>query len=226
MSWRISQLSYRESLLKRNDDQDALRYHRLVSPPTHEEQEAQRQDIRDVFTLRDGASVLEPGAGTGVFTQLLLTLADIELTVQEPSESMLKLLRREPSTQEVQVRQGFCDSIHDRDQFPTQRFDLIVSRMLVNSLYDPLSAFSNWHFWLKPEGAVIVIDGLFQASAWTGAWKQDVDCLPMSACESLAMVPYLLENTGFVMQHCGLMTRTNALPSPRTPRYIVVARKP
>ena len=50
--------------------------------------------------------------------------------------------------------------------------------------------------------------------------------LPVSACETMALVPYLLEASGFQIAAVELMTATNQLTCTRTPRYLVVAIKP
>jgi len=109
--------------------------------------------------------------------------------------------------------------------FSAEQFDVIISRQLVNGLFDPLTAFSNWLFWLKPGGTVIAIDGLYGRSAWTGNFEEEVDLLPLSACQSMATLPYLLEKTGFEIEAVNLTTATNTMPATRTMRYVVVARK-
>jgi hypothetical protein len=100
-----------------------------------------------------------------------------------------------------------------------------VSRQLVNGSFDPLTAFRNWHDWLSPDGAVVVIDGVYDRSSWTGIWEEDVDVLPLSACQSTALAPYLLEIAGFRIEAVRWMEAVNKLPSTRTNRYVVVARK-
>lgn len=107
-----------------------------------------------------------------------------------------------------------------------ESFDLIASRQLANCLFDPLAAFRNWYSWLRPGGAVVVMDGLFDRHDWSEKWEGVVDTLPLSACRTTATVPYLLENTGFRIDFVGLMDHTNALPSTRTQRYMVAATKP
>lgn len=130
-----------------------------------------------------------------------------------------------PELQQVKSVQGFCDHANDLSHFTPESFDLIASRQLANCLFDPLTAFRNWHAWLRPGGAVVVMDGLFTRDAWTGKWEGSVDALPLSASGSTATVPYMLECVGFHIDHVGMMARTNALPSTRTQRYIVVATK-
>ena len=53
----------------------------------------------------------------------------------------------------------------------------------------------------------------------------EVDVLPLSATQSTASVAYLLEAAGFKVEAVRWMDAVNALPSTRTARYVVVARK-
>jgi SAM-dependent methyltransferase len=138
---------------------------------------------------------------------------------------MLAKLQAKPELRHVKVVEGFCDAADDRNIFQAAAFDLIISRQLVNGLFDPLTAFKNWQHWLKADGKVIVIDGLYERSAWTGCWQDEVDVLPLSACRTTATVPYLLEAAGFNIDAVHYMHATNGLPSTRTQRYIVFASK-
>ena len=139
---------------------------------------------------------------------------------------MSKILSAKPELAEVVVTNGFCDHPDDRVHYPERSLDVIASNLLVNCLYDPLAAFENWFCWLKPGGAVIVMDGLFLPSGWTGIWSEAVDMLPLSVCQSTATVPYLMEKCGYNVRHVGLMSAVNARPSTRTRRYLVIAKKP
>ena len=49
--------------------------------------------------------------------------------------------------------------------------------------------------------------------------------LPLATCQSLALTPYLLEAIGFQIEAVELMDAVNKLPSTKTTRYVVVARK-
>jgi hypothetical protein len=57
-------------------------------------------------------------------------------------------------------------------------------------------------------------------------FKPEVDLRPLSACQSMATMPYLLEKVGFQIEAVELMTATNKLPATRTTRHVVVASKP
>ena len=77
----------------------------------------------------------------------------------------------------------------------------------------------------ESEDTVVVIDGLYGRDGWAGRWEEEVDVLPLAASQSMASTPYLLEACGFRIEAVQRMTAVNALPTTRTPRYVVVARK-
>jgi len=192
---------------------------------TADEESAYLTDLSRVVHLAPGANVLDIGAGTGVMCSMLRRLPGIELTALEPSAAMLAILRAKPELANVRTINGFCDEPQDHDRFEAAQFDAIVSRQVVNGLFDPLLAFRHWHRWLKPAGIVIVVDGLYGRDGWVGRWEEEVDVLPLAASQSMASTPYLLEACGFRIEVVERMTTVNTLPTTRTPRYVVVARK-
>lgn len=223
MSFRESFLESRARYLATYNDEEALRYDGWVTQMTDEDHLACLTDLQMWVEFREGMSVLDAGAGTGALSLTLTFVPGLNLTALEPCEAMLNLLRRKRQLRHVKHVKGFCDHVSDRPLFPTASFDLIASRQLVNCLYDPLAAFDNWHSWLRPGGTLVVMDGLYDRDAWAGVWEGTVDTLPLSACRSTAAVPYLLEHTGFQVEHVGFMEATNQRPLTRTPRYLVVA---
>jgi len=225
MAWRGSQADSRLRYLAKFDAAEVDRYDASVGHLGHEDEDAYLYDLGRVVQLGEGAMVLDAGAGTGALSRILARLPGLSITALEPAPAMLAKLTSKPELQGVIAVEGFCDAIEDRHHFEAAQFDAIVSRQLVNGLFDPLTAFSNWHHWLSPGGVVVVIDGLYGRSAWTGVWQEEVDVLPLAACQSTAMVPYLPEGAGFGIEAVQLMDAVNRMPSTRTPRYVVVARK-
>jgi hypothetical protein len=68
-------------------------------------------------------------------------------------------------------------------------------------------------------------DGFYGRDGWRGVWEEEVDVLPLSACQTMAMIPYLLEASGFRIDAVEMMDETTKRPATRTKRYIVVAKK-
>jgi RimJ/RimL family protein N-acetyltransferase/SAM-dependent methyltransferase len=192
---------------------------------SEDDQDAYLADILRVCPLQEGMRVLDVGAGTGALTGILMRLPGLALTALEPSPAMLAHLRSRPELSRVTVVAGHCDDAGDVDRFDASSFDVVAARQVVNGLFDPLMAFRHWHRWLRPGGAVVVIEGLYGRDAWRGAWSAEVDVLPLSAVQTMATVPYLLESSGFRVETVERMRAVNALPVTRTPRYVVVARR-
>jgi SAM-dependent methyltransferase len=223
MTWRGTQKAARSRLLELFDEGEVARYDAWVLQLTAQDDAACLEDIAQGFVFREGTTVLDAGAGTGALCKILTCVPGVDVTALEPSPVMLAKLKAKPELKHVKTIEGFCDAEADRSIFSAATFDVIISRQLVNGLFDPLMAFRNWHHWLKPGGSVIVIDGLYDRSAWTERWQEEVDVLPLSACRTTAAIPYLLETAGFNIDGVHYMKATNSLPTTRTPRYIVFA---
>jgi SAM-dependent methyltransferase len=225
VTWRCTQDDSRARYLAKFDEAEAERWDAIGATLGRADEDAYLSDLAQVFQFRPGMAVLDVGAGTGALCAMLARLPGLAMTALEPAPAMLARLRRRAGLGSVVAVQGFCDALLDRQHFGAPQFDAIVSRQLVNGLFDPLTAFQNWHHWLKPGGAVVAIDGAYGRDAWTGVWQEEVDVLPLSATQSTATVPYLLEAAGFKVDAVRWMDAVNALPATRTSRYVVVARK-
>ena len=226
MTFRCTQQESRERYLATYDAEGASIYDAWVAGMTAADHDACVADLKRCIAFSGNMAILDAGSGTGALCLALVRISGLHITALEPCKTMNALLESKPELRCVTTVQGFCDHADDSAHFDAESFDLIVSRQLANCLFDPLTAFQNWHSWLRPGGAVVVMDGLFDRHDWSGNWDGVVDTLPLSACRTTATVPYLLENTGFRIDYVGLMEHTNALPSTRTQRYIVAATKP
>ncbi len=225
MNWKRNRAVAREQYVAKYDAKEAAAYDAYVGNLGPADEAAYLTDLKQVFQFNPGMQVLDVGAGSGTLSKILSQIDGLSLTALEPSPAMLDLLRSKPALRDVTCIQGFCDADRDRGHFASAQFDVVASRQLVNGLFDPLAAFTNWHHWLKPGGAVIAIDGTYGRNAWTGAFEEEVDLLPLSACQSLATLPYMLEKCGFEIEAVMLMAATNSMPTTRTQRYVVIARK-
>jgi SAM-dependent methyltransferase len=226
LNFRDTQANARDRYLAIYDIEGASKYNVWVDAMSAADHDACVADLKHCVAFPDNTAVLDAGSGTGALCLALVRIPGLDITALEPSSPMIDLLTARPELSGVKTAQGFCDHVDDRSLFSPESFNLVCSRLLVNNLFDPLAAFRNWNGWLRPGGRVIVMDGLFDRSDWSGEWNKFVDHLPLSACQTTATVPYLLEEIGFNIEHVGWMDHTNAMPSTRTKRYIVVASKP
>lgn len=215
----------RSQVLAICNEEEAARVDRWTLSLDDDDHEATWEDLRPHWQPRSSDAILDAGAGTGALSLTLVRREHRSLTALDPAAPMLERLGGKPELASVQRVQGFCDHSDDAAQFVDGSFDVIASRQLTNGLFDPIAAFRNWNQWLGENGTVVVLDGLYDRDAWSGAWEPLVDLLPLSACRTMATVPYLLSQCGFRVEHVGWMKAINARPSTRTPRYLVVARK-
>jgi SAM-dependent methyltransferase len=222
--WRDSQAESRDRYLDKFDAAEVERYHAFVGKLDRQDEEAYLSDLQGVLEFRAGMKVLDAGAGTGALTRILARIPGLTITALEPAPAMMVKLLDTAELRDVIAVEGFCDSVDDRHHFKVAQFDAIVSRQLVNGLFDPLAAFRNWHYWLAPGGVVVVIDGLYGRSAWTGMWQEEVDVLPAAASQTTALTPYLLETAGFRVESVRCMEAVNSRPATKTPRSCMVAR--
>lgn len=226
MTWRGDQEACRRRTVEKYDADEVEAYDSLVGTMSREDEDAVLADLDRVVALRSGMRVLDVGAGTGTVSGMLSRIEGLRITALEPAPAMLDRLRSKPGLEGVRAVEGFCDAPGDRTRFEEASFDVIASRQVGNVLFDPLSAFRNWHHWLAPGGAVVLMDGFYTRTSWTGRWEEEADMLPLSCNQSMALIPYLMESVGFLVVAAQPMAATNARPTTRTPRYVVVARTP
>ncbi|WP_145215577.1 class I SAM-dependent methyltransferase [Planctomycetes bacterium TBK1r] len=225
MQWKADRQAARGRSADRYNSQAAEQYDGVPGLGTlsAEMQSALLADLQHVTTIFENADVLDVGAGTGALCSALTDLPLESITALEPSPSMLERLKTKPELKRVRPIVGSCDHDDDRTLFADSSFDVIASRKVVSSLFDPLVAFRNWHHWLRVGGHVVIIDGLFGRDSYVGDWAEEVDVLPLSTSQSMATVPYLLEAVGFTIEFVDLTHQWNQ--TARTPHYIVVASK-
>jgi ubiquinone/menaquinone biosynthesis C-methylase UbiE len=177
-------------------------------PPALEE--PYRLDLEEVLGIFNKfQSVLEVGAGNGVFTQLLAKWGCADLTGTDISPGMLKQARTALPDCEFTLLSEEADPT----LFPSASFDLIISRQVACHFLDPIAVFDCWHRWLKPGGRAVVIDGLWTRQDWgppTTAAGALVDQRPLSCTQTWATVCYLLQRSNFVIHTCRLLERVNS----------------
>jgi SAM-dependent methyltransferase len=174
---------------------------------------------------------LEVGAGNGIFTKLLVQWGCGGIVGIDISEGMIAVARaRLPD-----CRFEWVTNETEVGLFEPASFDLIISRQLACHLIDPIAAFATWKTWLKPEGRIAVIDGLWTRADWgpLGSAAGDlVDSRPLSCTQTWATVSYLLGRAGMTVTHRRFLARVNsfgreryAIGDVREPifRFVVVA---
>lgn len=183
-------------------------------------------DVQPAINLNGNDNVLDVGCGTGVLSRLLLEWGG-QLVGVDASEPMLQEARKRLPSQFQQKARFLAGDTHQPDLFSPHQFDWIATRQVVGHFYDPLLVFQNWHRWLKPNGRLLVIAGLWLRQGWGD--DDLVDSLPLSCHQSRAAVAYLLEKSGFEIQQNDWLTHVNdyfaATSQSESRRYMIIARK-
>lgn len=172
-------------------------------------------------------SILDVGAGTGVFSRLWLEWGGL-VTCLEPAEKMLEKARvKLASFSDVGKVNFVLGDTHNSNLFDKNAFDFVVSRQAACYFQDPFLVFQNWKKWLKPNGQVVIVDGLWFREDWNN--HDLVDQLPLSCLQTRATIRYLLEKSGFQIIENKWLEQVNEylarLKQNQSPRYVIVARK-
>jgi SAM-dependent methyltransferase len=191
------------------------------------ERECWHADISAALRLKPNSQVLDVGSGTGIFSRLFADWGHA-VTGLEPSQNMLRVAHattlRQASADRVRFVMG---DTHHADLFEEATYDCIVSRQVVCHFRDPLLVFQNWHRWLKHQGTILVVDGLWLREGWGN--DELVDQLPLSCLQTRATLAYLLDKAGFHIDANRWLATVNehlaTTGGSNSPRYLVVAHK-
>ena len=99
--------------------------------------------------------VLDIGCGPGFFT-IILTKAGHHVTGIDCTPNMLEEARKNAKSQGVEAE--FMQMDVHRLNFPDNTFDLVVSRNVTWTLYEPELAYKEWKRVLKPGGRMLAFD--------------------------------------------------------------------
>ncbi len=118
----------------------------------------QESRVLNLFGLRDGMSVLEPGNGPGVITEVLLNLLPHSSIIALDNEpAMLERSRRYLEGKGDSRLRIIQASIMETG-LPDNSFDFAIARFLFQHLTDPIGAAKEMLRILKPGGRLALID--------------------------------------------------------------------
>ena len=186
------------------------------------EAQAWHDDLAEMIEIMSNARVLDVGSGTGVLTRLLAEWGGYVVGLDSSPDMVAEARNRIPAHLTTKIEFQVGDTMQDALRFPAQTFDCIASRQVVCHFVDPLQAFRNWYHWLKPNGQIIVIDGLWTKESWG---DDDLTAhLPLAFIQNRATLTYLLEQAGFLIEQCRWLERVNRFleTTEQHQRYIVI----
>jgi ubiquinone/menaquinone biosynthesis C-methylase UbiE len=118
-----------------------------------------------------GRRLLDLASGTGEIALLCHDLG-YRVTGLDWAEPMLDRARAKAAAAGAEVT--FLQADAERTMLPSGSQDVIVTRHLVWTLVDPLSAFEEWCRVLSPGGKLLIVDGDFVSRCWIGSLLERV----------------------------------------------------
>ncbi|RQW88432.1 MAG: class I SAM-dependent methyltransferase [Geobacter sp.] len=112
--------------------------------------------LKREVVISSAMDVLDYGCGTGLVTLCLQPLVR-SITGADTSDGMLEILRGKVAGQGLtNVKMVLLDP--DRESFPAESFDLLVSSMMLHHVDDPVKLLNDFYRMLRPGGALAVAD--------------------------------------------------------------------
>jgi len=112
------------------------------------------------LNLCKGQSVLDVGCGIGGSAFHMAQEYGANVHGIDLSKNMICIAQDKARTQKfedgVKVTFEVCDAT--KKEFPAQSFDVIYSRDAILHIYDKLSLFKQFRYWLKPGGVLFITD--------------------------------------------------------------------
>jgi ubiquinone/menaquinone biosynthesis C-methylase UbiE len=132
----------------------------VITAPTDDCSRTWAEKIMSHAPVKKTMDILDVGTGPGFFP-ITLSGEGRRITAIDCTEEMLKEARANAAYAGIDARFILMDA-HALD-FPDESFDLIVSRNVVWTLYDPLRAYVEWKRVLRPGGKMLIFDANYGA---------------------------------------------------------------
>lgn len=135
------------------------------------------------YGLTDGMSVLDCGCGPGRLLELLATeFEQLTLTGLEIDPILVEACRNRfvNTKHQVQVHQGSAEN----PGLAASRFDLIIMRLVLEHIPDPVAALKSLSGLLKPAGRIVIIANDFEFHLRTSPSVPELDPLYEAYCAS------------------------------------------
>jgi SAM-dependent methyltransferase len=132
--------------------------HKNIAPPDSRDYACWVEAVRPLMPAQP-SDVLDVGTGTGFLAGIAARLGH-NVTAIDLSSGMLDASASRGSGLTITFSVGDAVS----PAFPARSFDAVISRSLIWTLREPVTAFRNWYQLLRPGGRVLAIYGLAPAA--------------------------------------------------------------
>lgn len=142
--------------IERRWQQSSSRYSELVQEELHlEVNERWKSYIIEKLPKREHLNILDIGCGPGFFSLVLGDMGHRVVGI-DISENMIR--EAKANTASVGVKDEFYVMDSHELEFEDSSFDVIISRNVVWTLYDPERAYDEWVRCLRGNGRMIIFD--------------------------------------------------------------------
>ena len=115
--------------------------------------------------------VLDVGCGTGAMGLILAEMGH-DVSGIDLSEGMMTVGRKKAETAGLSMTFGTGDA--ETPPFPDGSFDVVINRHLLWTLPHPDAALLNWYRVLKPDGVVMIVDGVWNDGKCISQMRRDL----------------------------------------------------
>lgn len=113
--------------------------------------------------------ILDLGCGLG-FLSIPLAMEGHDVTGIESSKSMLEKARKHAAQSKAEVEFLYMD-VHQLD-FEDNSFDLLISRNVIWTEFEPERTYREWKRVIKPKGQILILDGFWYLKLFEGRGKE------------------------------------------------------
>jgi len=192
---------------------------------------AYREDLEAALgPLAAFRRIIDLGAGTGVFSELLASAGATVIGVDRDQVALDQARLRVPQGRFV-VADVEDPALPQRWSAQDERFDLVAARYAIHELSDPVATFGVWKQLLRPQGRIVLLENCWQRRDWGWSdWGRRSDQLPLACTQTWATAAYCLRLAGLQVARCSWMHSVNQLEDLRIVAgfrlYVIVATLP
>lgn len=144
-----------KTLINERWEDSAEGYGKSVKRELQEDMEVWKQYIFSHIDIKQNYKVLDIGCGPGFLT-ILLSKCGYDVMGIDGSGNMIHQARKNALENNCDPQFKIMDCHHL--DFQDNTFDLVISRNVVWTLYDPGAAYREWKRVIKPGGNIVVFD--------------------------------------------------------------------
>lgn len=149
-----------KELIEKRWEDSAAKYAECVQAELKDDVSLWQEYIKKYVVVKEGMKILDIGCGPGFFTVLFSGVGHETMGIDGSPNMIAQAVKN------AKIRNANVDfQVMDCHQMPfaDNSFDLLVSRNVVWTLYDPQAAYQEWARVLKPGGKMLIFDAAWNS---------------------------------------------------------------